>query len=296
MVTDRVTYALENAGTIIPLDPIIPRDFFKAAGWTGTGIAPTNVTMSDSVLGGSRFRRSRRLARTITMPITIFGTDRGDIESKLRQLVNIFNDRFTTPKLLAYHPVDQDVFEMECHYSGGGDHQWGSDTDGRYYVKWPITILCPTPYWTSRTVQTSVVRASGTGRGLIRTGNGGLSRLRVSNSSAFGALVIENDGDVDAYPIWTIVGPGDSFVLQRDVDGASLAYQTALAGTDTITVDTRVATVVDQAGTNKYMNLAPAPKFFTLPPGRSAISVVLNGATSASSITLNFSKRRELLF
>lgn len=293
---DRVTYSLVNESRAVELDPVSTRKFLKAAGMTGTGMAPRAINSKSSVRGGSKFRGSRRQGKTIDLPIVTFGDDRADIESKLDELVLVFADEFTTPYLVATYP-DGRQFQTEVHYVSGGDHQWGSsDTDGRNYVRWPLQLLAPTPLWEATAATTFTVTTSGGGRGLIRTGGGGLSRMRVSSSQALGTLTVTNGGHVASKPTWTLVGPLTSFQAIRPVDGAKLQYGAAIAAGTTVTIDTTRNTITDQDGNNLFGGLVGAPKFFTIPPGQTTLTVSADGATSATKITGSFRELREVIF
>lgn len=284
---------MENDDLSVAIDPRIPQDFFKAGGMNGMGIAPTTLTITDSIGGGGRWRSTRRGVRQANFPIHVFGTDRADILRKLQTLVRVLNDRFSTPKLVASLPNGQ-VYEIEMHYSSGFDYTWGSETDGRHFVKLPLVLVFPDPYWTARWSNTLRLQSS-SGRGLLKH-PGSLSALRISGSSALGELQIVNTGDVDAYPLWKLTGPGASFTAVREVDGATMQYTQSIAAGQSIYINCATKEVYDASGSNLYGGMGPAPKFFGLPPGSSTIAVLLEGATSQSVAQMQYKEKRELLF
>jgi hypothetical protein len=291
---DRVTWSLENAGSVIQFDPRTPQDYVKAAGASGLGVAPTTLTLTGSVSGGATWRRTKRGARTITFPVSTFGLNRDDVEDKLRALVQAFDDSYTTPLLVATYP-DGSQFETEVHYSGGADHQWGSgDTDGQTYCNWVIQFTAPSPYFTARTLTPVTVGSTG-GRGLIRPG-GSLSQLRLTSSQALGKVTVNNPGDVEAWAVLRIVGPGSQFIGRRAIDGATLNLKTDFQPDNPVVIDAKAKTVIDAKGNNLYGGLIGAPKFFSLPRGQSTIEVALFDAGANASITLSFAERRELIF
>jgi phage-related protein len=116
----------------------------------------------------------------------------------------------------------------------------------------------------------------------------------VSSSQALGTLTIENDGDVDAYPVWVINGPATNVSIT--VNGIGFEYTESLSSGETITIDARTATVTDDAGTNKYAFLGTAPKLFRIPPGSTNVSIVATGADSNTRINGNFNPRREVIY
>lgn len=294
MADDRVTWAFENAGMVVPLSPTMPKGYFKAAGASGLGVAPTTVQIDSSVSGGGVFRRSRREPRDVVMPVVTFGDSRADVENKLRYLVRLLQDDFTSPRLVGAYP-DGTTYETEVHYSGGADHQWGSaDTDGRSYCRWNLQVTSADPYFTSRASRQFSVTAAA-GRGLLH-GSGSLSKLQLSSSQALGQIVVQNDGDVSAWPTWRLEGPGNGFVAVRTQDGQTLNYAPRIDEGTVITISSRDKTITDQLGNNLYGGLVGAPKFFPVVAGRSSIGVSMIGSTAASRVTLSFNERRELIF
>jgi len=291
----RITYRFENNGDTIVLDNNSATDYTKAVGASGFGIAPTTIDLQQGAREGSRFGGSRREAREMTIPMYFFGTTGQEIEDKMRRLVRLLNDTYTSPKLVAEYP-DGSEFEIEVHYKNGGDLSSGIDTNGRDYAKWPMVFVAPRPYFIAREPVQLSLRAANAGRGLIRTGNGGLTRLRLSSSQAVGVFSVENPGDVESPAIWTLVGPSDGFIATRVRDGASWEFENGIEANETITIDTQTKLVTDQLGENRYGDLGFAPKLFAIPQGDSTINVVMSNATTASIVSLYFLPRRELVF
>src|SRR5690606_12928696 len=95
----RLIYTMEGNGDSITLNNILPKDFFKAAGASGLGVAPTKLNLREGAGAGSKFRSSKRQTRFIDLPLHIFGDDGQDIENKMRRLVRLWNDDYTSPRL-----------------------------------------------------------------------------------------------------------------------------------------------------------------------------------------------------
>lgn len=294
-MANRVTWSIENAGTVVAFDPGDPAaGRVKLAGMSGTGVAPTTVTVTGSAAGGGTWRRSARGVRQVTLPVATYGTSRDELDSRMRALVRQLDDTYTTPLLAATYP-DGQVFDTPCHYSGGADWQWGSgDTDGRTYLRTVLQLTCPDPYFTSRRTTQFTAATSGAGRGLLS--GGPLSELRLSGSQALGTFQVVNPGDVASWPVWTVTGPGTMFTARRAVDGAQFQLSGAVTAADPVVVDTRRKTVTGlNSGTNRYGLLTGAPRLWSLPPGASTVTVQLDGADASSSVRLAFAERRELV-
>jgi hypothetical protein len=285
MVT--LNYAIQGSnGDTISLDGLT--GFYLTSGFRGVGIPPTDVRISNSAGDGGTWRSTRRGVRDLDLPVTVIGTDRGDVESKLRRLASALSDRYGTPMLLAKYS-DGTSYQIEVHYTGGGETQFGSDA-GDTFARWLITLQAPDPFWTSQQAVSFSLGYDAATRGLLPN----LSQLQVKTDSVIGSFTIENPGDVDAYPVWSI--QGKSTLLSLSLNGVGFTYtENMAAGTAKRTINTRTASVVDPSGTNLYANLGTAPKLFAMPPGSSSISLSIAGADATTGFAGYFQPRREVL-
>jgi hypothetical protein len=105
---------------------------------------------------------------------------------------------------------------------------------------------------------------------------------------------INNTGNVDAYPVWTIVGPGTQFDLHDKSNDRRFTLNYALAPGQVAIIDTVNTSVRLVDGTSLYRYLS-ADDFFLIPPGVSSITASLIGAASGASITVRFKPRLEAL-
>lgn len=284
-------YTFENNGAVIPLSNVTTRDYLKSAGRSGFGVAPTKLITRDGAKGGTRWRRTRRGSRTIVIPITIFGDNRQSVEDKMRALIRLLQDDMTSPRLVAKYPTNERYYS-EIHYSSGADVEYGNDTDGVSYGTWALNLLAPDPYWTSEKQIQYAIGPANAGKGLLPH----LSKLQLSSSQTIGTVLFENPGDVDAYPVWTLRGPGDSGFQARLPDGSGFTFNAALTADDIITIDTKTKTVTDQNGNNRYPDLGSSPKMFSIPKGNTPVFVELEGTSASTLVSVYFNPRRELIF
>lgn len=262
-------------------------DFVLTTGVAGFGIPETNVRIEASAGNGGVWRFSRRGVRTMDLPIVIFGSDRGDVETKLRRLARLLQDSKGPTRLVANYSDLTSVY-LDVHYTGGAETQFGEDA-GLTYCRWVISVQAPQPFWASGTTSSFTVTSGNTGRGLLPQ----LSKLKVSSSQTLGIVNVNNVGDVETFPIWTILGPVEGLIISDGTQTFSYT-QPVLAG-QTITINTEIGTVVDDAGLNVYSNLGVAPKLFSLQPGVTAVSVLGESASDATKITCSYSPRYEVI-
>lgn len=273
-------------GDRIALDHESP--YVLTTGLSGFGIPPTEVRIDASAADGGVWRRTRRGVRIVDMPITVIGDSRDDVEYKLRRLSKLVQDTSGPTKIIADYD-NGESWTLSGHYVGGAETQFGSDA-GEFWCRWVLTIHCPDPYWTRATSESYNVTSGVTGRSLIPN----LAEMRLVSSQALGTLVIENTGDVDAYPLWQILGPCDAVSVAAQ-SGLGFVYNAAIPAGTTIYIDTYLGTVVDHTGANKYANLAASPKLFSIPSGQSSIYVAATNSTSATKVSMFFQPRKEIV-
>lgn len=290
-----IKFTMENNDDIIEFSANNPASgFVKGSGAAGFGVAPTSVIIREGAGAGGRHRSTRRGPRSILFPVLMFGSV-GELENMMRRLARLMNDTYSAPILAAHYP-DGSIYETEFHYEGGLDPQYGNDTNVRDFIKIALQLRSPSPYWTNRIATDYPFVSPTAGRGLIRTGNS-FSKLRISSGQILGDVVVNNAGDVEAFPVWTIKGPGNYFEAIRRKDGATFRYNSVLTASNIVTVNTQEKTVVDQTGADRYTSMSTAPKLFSIPPGESSIRVYLDGAVLGTSlVAFQLKERRELVF
>lgn len=262
-------------------------DYILATGAMGFGIPATEVRIEPSASDGGVFRYSRRSTRELDLPIVVFGHDRDNVEFNLRRLSSIMRE--TPFKIRATYDTGEQ-WDLEGIYVGGGETQYGEDA-GKTYCRWVVQVQCPQPFWVSTQSISYTVGSGDTGRSIIPW----LAELRVSSSQAIGAINVENPGDVESYPVWTLTGPFDQATISNGDGTKSFVYNEPVAAGTTVIVDTRSATVKNTAGTNLYSKLGTSPKLFAIPAGTSQASIAATNTTSATSISLSFQPRKEIV-
>lgn len=263
-------------------------DFILTGGLIGFGIPATQVRLDDSASDGGVWRSTKRGIRQVDLPVAIVGTSRADVELKLRRLTRLLVDR-TSPTIIRAAYDSGEEWELIAHYTGGAESQYG-DSGNENWIQWVLSFQAPDPSWVRATTESYLLTSGVTGRGLIPH----LAELQLSSSQAIGTLDIDNPGDVSAYPVWSIQGPIDSIVITSD-EGQSFSYEAAILSGDTVTINTKDGTVIDDAGDNMYANLGSSPKLFRIPAGNSSLSVSATGATGATAIAMYYQPRKEIV-
>lgn len=280
-----VTYSLEGSnGDVIVFDST---DYVLKTGILGFGIPPTSVRIEESAGDGGVWRHTKRLARDLDLPITVFGTDRGDVQAKLRRLGTLLQDAGGAPKLRATYLDGTSVF-ISVHYTGGGETNYDNNSSGLTWAGWTVSLRAPNPFWLSGIEEQFSIGTGGSGRGLLPQ----LTKMKVSSSSTLGVVTVINAGDVSTFPVWAITGPVKNLLITNGTQAFSFAD--VFSG-EVITINTETATVTNADGENLYARLGTAPKLFTLPPGTTGINVTGTDTDQNFNIQLTYSPRYEVI-
>lgn len=262
-------------------------NYVLATGISGFGIPPAEVRIAESAGNGGIFRFSKRGIRDVDLPITIFGSSRGDVEAKLRRLAKLTQDTKGPTKLKAAYPSESPLI-LTMHYTGGAEGQWGDD-EGLTYCTWVMSFQAPMPFWEAEASQSFEIGAPVGGRGLLPE----LSKLKVSSSNTLGSVIVTSNADTDVFPVWTITGPIGNLTITSGTVGFS--FTTALLTGETVIVDTEAGTVQTPEGVNRYDILGPAPKLFPFPIGTTVIAVTGTGSDSNTVVRCDYALRFEVV-
>lgn len=253
----------------------------------GFNVPPALVRIENSAGDGGVFRHAKRGVRVLDLPITVLGTDRADVETKLRRLAKLTQNVFG-PLILEARYTDGENLRLETYYTGGAEGQWGSSA-GQVWARWTLSLQAPQPYWQSSEIEQFTVTRGSTGRGLLPQ----FSKLRISSSQAIGTVLVNNTGDVPMFPRYQIVGPITDLVISSN--GSSFGFTDPILAGETININTETGEVTDETGANVYSLLRPAPKLFRIPVGESAILISGTDVNDDTRVDVFYAKRFEVV-
>jgi len=280
-----VNYALVGAnGDEIVFDY---QNYVLNTDFTGFNLPPALVRIENSAGDGGVFRHAKRGVRTLDLPVTVIGTDRSDVQTKLRRLGKL-TQNVAGPLTLEARYTDGEILRLATYYTGGAEGQWGTSA-GMIWARWTLSLQAPQPYWESANLEQFTVTRGSTGRGLLPQ----FSKLRISSSQAIGTILIDNTGDVPMFPTYRIIGPITG--LEISSNGSSFGFTDPIPAGETIFVNTETGEVTDGDGANVYALLEPAPKLFRIPVGESAILVNGTDVTEDTRVDIYFRKRFEVV-
>lgn len=276
---------LRSASDRIDLDSQVATGFGAQAlaGMTGLGLPPVQVQWRDAAGDGATYRARRVLPRDIDIPIDLRTLDKGALVELTSRLARMFSEGCQ----LVYTDDFGEAWYANVHRTGGGGYVKGRD-DRDTELQLVITVRAGDPFWTA--LEASTTSIGGTppsSTGFLSA----LAGLPVTSSQAIGSITIENTGDAEAFPVWTVTGPGNNLEI-RLPNGTGFKWLGTLSVGQTLTIDVRSGTILDQSGANRYAQLDTAPRFFRLPPGVTVATASMLDTTTASSITCSWRPRR----
>lgn len=272
-------------------------DFASLQGTKGFGVPGRTNLWFDGAGDGSLWRGARTGRRAITLPVLVQGATPNDVEDRLSDLA----ERFAPERGLARLLLDEGsrgVWYCDVAYSGGIDPEYGKDTNGASWAQPTLLLEAGDPFWTRVEPVSVPIRAAGAGRGLLK-GDVSLSQLRQASGQTMGTIQFDNPGNATAYPITTIYGPATGAVMTSG--DLTYTWEGNLAEGERRVFVHRNGEVYDPDDTtgdpNRYAEMGTAPKFWTVPPGVSEASLILEGdVPGISQIVVAYQPRRWLVF
>jgi hypothetical protein len=280
---------LEGQHGILSLNGIAEtgRGVQATSGVTGLGLPPIQTQWSEGAGNGATYRGARIRPRDIDIPIHILGAD----HDHLTALISEFAKTVTGGCTLRWIEESGVSWKTDVRLVGGGTYVFGKDTIGKRELNTVVTFRAGDPFWTGSSSEQLRVAQTVTADPFIAN----FLNLPLATSQTFGDVTMTNTGDADAYPVWSVRGPGDFEAIRSD--GKSFKFADVLTTTETLVIDTKAATVLvytdgNPTPANGYGSMDAAPKFWTVPPGTTIAEVLMDSSTTASTITAVWNPRK----
>lgn len=280
---DQLTF-IDPAGVQTPLTAVPGA---LAVGAQGLFMPPVTVIEDElAEQDGARARAVRAMPRDITVPLYMEQGDAATLRAAIRTLLRAVNPKRGDGRLRALAP-DGQVREVTCRYTSGLELTQAPGQSGADWQGAAVVFRAHDPYWydVDPTEETFVLGDSVSFFPFFP--------LLLSADTVLGARTVSNDGDVPAFPIWTVHGPATAVTLTNVTDGLSLTLDYALDADQVVTIDTRPGfkTVRLDDGSNLYGDLDTGSALWALPDGLTEITVELPGATEESYVALTYRRR-----
>lgn len=249
--------------------------------------APPIAMEEEGVPGqpGTLLRSVRHLPRDFSLPLWITAASEAALRTALRELIATMDPIRGAGTVRVTGPGG-DQREIVCHYRGGLEmSERLGNTSGPLLQRGIATFRAHDPYWQDTTDTSAGPWEIGTAPGSFFP----FFPLRLSSSEIFAADTVINLGDVDAWPVWTITGPGSAISLYNVTTGKLLTLNATITAGSSVVIDTRPGhkTVTRSDGVNLYSSLSSVSNLWPLQPGANQIQIEMGGAAAdVSSVSL----------
>lgn len=169
-------------------------------------------------------------------------------------------------------------------YSGGleGDLSTAASPVWRRLV---LSLVALDPFWYGPTSTQALTIGTGTGFDDAVSFDAGVP------FDGGLATSISVDGDLGAFPVFSITGPATTLVVTDGTDAWQIAA--ALSSGQTLTIDTRPTTQGPRLGSGgvDWSLLTEASRLFELRSGTSSLIAAASGTSAATSVTVSWESR-----
>ncbi len=254
---------------------------------SGWGAMPYELVTDPQARGGETVRHIRSNPARINWPLNIWGDTHLEFVDRyrdLRRAIMMTVHRGLPGRLTVYRP-DGSGRWIEAYYedgfTGAGGENW-------LFANPVITFFCPDGAWRDITPVTET-RQFGVAGTLVSF----LAPFwTLSAGSVGGAPLMNNPGDLTAWPEWTITGPLTGITGTNVTTGQSFTLTYEITAGQAITLTTDRPTVRGPGGQNlvSYLNW-PTAYLWGVVPGDNAIEFSLGGYGTGTTVEIQFYPR-----
>lgn len=257
-------------------------------GIEGDGMPPVTFVEDEVAFQpGTRLRTVKTGARTVSLPMAFLASTAAELQAQLRAWLLALNaDRGDGQ--LRYTGPDGVARVLACRYSDGMGLVKDADTRMPTWQKATVMFRAFDPYWYDAADVTIGFTAEDAPSFFP------FFPMVLGAASVFSGLTATNDGDVDAWPVWTISGPADSVTLRNLTTGKVLTLDRALSSGDVVEVDTRPgekSVTLAATGGNLYGDLSSGSSLWPMQRGANQVRIEMDGTTGDSAVALAYRRR-----
>ncbi|WP_129692313.1 phage distal tail protein [Gottfriedia acidiceleris] len=235
---------------------------------------------------GAVLRAFKVKPRDIDIPLFIKASSEIELRNLVRSTLRMVNPLKRDGQIKVVSS-DGSQRVLNCRYTGGFEGDEGQENSGILWQKTLLTFRAFDPFWydSSTVVQTFTTGQPATFFPFFP--------LRLSSSTVFADIAINNRGDVETYPEWIVKGPGDGIVIRNLTTGEVINLNTTLSIGETLIINTKPLkkSIKKTDGTNLFSSQSDDSSFWALQPGQNSIRIEMSNATTDSSVQLSYTPR-----
>ena len=255
-------------------------------GITGLNAPPFVLLTSDTpLLDGEQLDDVYAATRDIVMPLLITGRTEAEFRERARTLIADVFPLHGECTLEVAQP-DGQRRRVRVIYTGGLEGAEAINDAGVRWWKTGIRLTALNPWWMGDPITREWKNTPPVNFLPI-------TPRRVSLSSVIGDTVLNNPGDVETYPVWTLTAPADGVTLTRPDTGEFLGISHTLPANTTLTIVTNPRQVDLRLSTDEtyWKYLTNGSSLFQLPAGNAPLSLQVIGGGAGTVLGLSYTPR-----
>ncbi len=217
-------------------------------------------------------------ARDLSLPLLIRASS---LENVMRLCARYWNP-LNGDGTLVYVSDSGERRQLACRYTGGLE---GSASYNRGWMKAVLRLRALNPFWQATDSETYQVQLSEP----VPFFQPQFFPLHISSGVLNGNLVIQNSGDLDSFPVFTVTGPATYLKVNRNNEVFFEFPNLTMNTGDVLVIDTRpgrYSAIIN--GENAFQLLSSNSKLFSFVPGENVVTIAANGVSAASKVYFEF--------
>ncbi|KPL72256.1 hypothetical protein ADN00_15680 [Ornatilinea apprima] len=238
---------------------------------------------SSPLIHGSIVNAARISQRDYLLPIMVIDADRGSVMSRIRTMLSILDPRKGDGQLRITNEGVTRV--LNCRYRSGLSSDGTGPDQFTNWIRGVIDFYASDPYFYAASPITLQVSGDWSPYNFFP-----ILPVRFAASSSTVTATLTNSGDVEAWPVITITGPGTHFHVTNHTSGKFIVVDTTLLTGESLIIDTRPRTrsIRDGDGVNRFAYLTPASSLFPMKQGNNQVEVEIVGGNGNTSVTVMY--------
>lgn len=230
---------------------------------------------------GTRIQRIQVKERLVDLPVVIEDSSVPNLQARLRSLAGVLDPNLGNGVL----SVDRNGVQRDliCRCIEPPDP---NELPEATWFKEVLVFYAETPFFYDISEQTQQFSLGAAGSFFP------IFPITLTLDTIFSDGLVHNPGDVEAWPVWTVIGPGQDLLLRNPDTGKSLSLSgLTLSAGEVVTIDTRPGkkTVTKQDDTNLFRYVSGS--LWPLKKGNNSVNIEFGGADGNSLVGLAFTPR-----
>jgi hypothetical protein len=273
--------------------------YFTMNGPSDWGSTPIELVTDPYPRGGEVVRYIRAQARRLQWPLYVGGDSHTEFVKNYRAIMKGFTKTTyrRAPGILEIQRPDGSARRIQAFYEQGFE---GTAGENWLWAKPTVQLFCPDGYWYDPLVvnyeRLAMVKTPGSEPGSFYQPFINIGSSPLNDDDDYYTL-INNTGDVEAWPTWTVVGPIGGMTALNETTGQRFNFTYNVPAGVTVTITTNPASVRSSTGLNlsRYIDWfnEEGTALWPLAAGYNSITLGVTTMLPGSSVSMKFMARYE---